>query len=104
METHKKTFDLKAIDKHIINNKISIRQVLSKLDTLASDAILFLVDDDEKILGSLTDGDIRRGFIQGLSLEDKVGLSQVSQDITFLLTGKGYRIYPNYKFTMSYWN
>ncbi len=36
------------------------------LDALAADAILFLVDDEDRLLGSLTDGDLRRGFIKGL--------------------------------------
>lgn len=39
------------------------------LDALAADAILFLVDDNQKLIGSLTDGDLRRGFIQGLDFE-----------------------------------
>ena len=40
------------------------------LDGLAADAILFLVNTEEQLVGSITDGDIRRGFIQGLGLED----------------------------------
>lgn len=36
-----------------------------------------------------------------VSLKDKVGLSQISEDVTFLLTGKKYRISPNYNYTMS---
>ena len=56
--------------RHLISNKASIREALKSLDALASDAILFLVDDDNKLLGSLTDGDLRRGFIKGLGFED----------------------------------
>ena len=58
--------------KHIITNELTVRQVLSRLDILASDAILFLVNEEEKLIGSLTDGDIRRGLIKGLGLEDKL--------------------------------
>lgn len=56
--------------KHLINKNASIREALQKLDELASDAILFLVDDYNHLLGSLTDGDLRRGFIKGLGFED----------------------------------
>jgi len=56
--------------KHIAHVETSIREALGKLDKLASDAILFLVDDKNKLLGSLTDGDLRRGFIKGLGFED----------------------------------
>lgn len=63
---------MKNIEKHIIHKKHSVRQVLSKLDILASDAILFLVNDDFELIGSITDGDIRRGLIKGLGLEDEI--------------------------------
>lgn len=63
--------------KHIAHIDISIREALQKLGQLASDAILFLVDDQNRLLGSLTDGDLRRGFIKGLGFEDH--LSQFIQ-------------------------
>ena len=56
--------------KHLAHVDTSIRQALELLDQLASDAIIFLVDDENKLLGSLTDGDLRRGFIKGLGFED----------------------------------
>lgn len=56
--------------KHLAHVNTSIRQALELLDQLASDAIIFLVDDENKLLGSLTDGDLRRGFIKGLGFED----------------------------------
>jgi dTDP-glucose pyrophosphorylase/CBS domain-containing protein len=67
-----KIFNVKTINKHIIDKNISIRQVLSKLDELSWDAILFLVDENKKLIGALTDGDVRRGLIKGLSLEDEI--------------------------------
>jgi len=63
---------MKNLEKHIITEKQTVRQVLSKLDFLASDAILFLVNDDLELIGSITDGDVRRGLIKGLGLEDKI--------------------------------
>ncbi|ULT40845.1 hypothetical protein KRR40_39960 [Niabella defluvii] len=39
---------------------------------LGADAILFIVDENNKLVGSLTDGDLRRGFIKGLGFEDSL--------------------------------
>ncbi|VTQ07399.1 hypothetical protein [Sphingobacterium daejeonense] len=57
---------MELVNKHIINQNDSVRESLIKLDLLASDAILFVVDSNLTLLGSLTDGDLRRGFIKGL--------------------------------------
>ena len=61
---------MQSFHKHISNVNSSVREALVQLDKLASDAILFLVDDEYRIQGSLTDGDLRRGFIKGLGFED----------------------------------
>lgn len=58
--------------KHLIQTGNLIKQALIKLDELAKDAILFVVDNEDKLIGSLTDGDIRRGLIRGINIENKV--------------------------------
>ncbi len=58
--------------RHLILSNSPIKAALSQLNELAADAILFVVDENEKLLGSLTDGDVRRGFINGLTLESVV--------------------------------
>jgi len=55
--------------RHILPINSTVKETLKQLDTLASDAILFLVDEENKLLGSLTDGDLRRGFIRGLDFD-----------------------------------
>ena len=57
---------------HLINKEASLKQALSLLDKLAVDAILFVVDEDYRLLGSLTDGDVRRGLLDGKSLDETV--------------------------------
>tara|TARA_Y100001958_G_scaffold118822_1_gene85895 strand:- start:14798 stop:15856 length:1059 start_codon:yes stop_codon:yes gene_type:complete len=57
---------------HLINKNDSIKYALKKLNKLAADAILFLVDDNNKLIGSITDGDLRRGFINGKTFNDKL--------------------------------
>ena len=57
---------------HLLISSSSIKEALSKLDMLARDAILFIVDESDKLLGSLTDGDVRRGLLKGVSIDDSV--------------------------------
>lgn len=57
---------------HLISSGSTIKQALIKLDILGKDAILFVVNQEDKLLGSLTDGDVRRALIKGISLENIV--------------------------------
>ncbi len=50
----------------------TIRQALECLNYLAIDAIVFIVDGKQKLIGSVTDGDIRRGLIKGYHIENLV--------------------------------
>ena len=56
----------------ILYNK-TIKYALEKINNLPSLAlILFVADTNGKIVGSVTDGDIRRGLISGYSVEDNI--------------------------------
>ncbi|ETZ24544.1 nucleotidyltransferase family protein [Pedobacter sp. V48] len=57
---------------HLIPFNSKIMQALVQLDFLAKDAILFVVDEEDKLIGSLTDGDVRRGLIKGMVTSDSV--------------------------------
>lgn len=57
---------------HLLLSGSAVKQALIQLDVLAKDAILFVIDDNEVLIGSLTDGDIRRGLIRGISIDAKV--------------------------------
>lgn len=59
---------------HLIPFNSSVRKALVKLNGLGIDAILFVVNKDFKLIGSLTDGDVRRGLIKGHTINDKVQL------------------------------
>lgn len=45
---------------------------LSKLDDEKSNQTLFVLDDQKRMIGTVTDGDIRRGFIKGLNLDSPI--------------------------------
>lgn len=57
---------------HLIRRDALLKDALAQLDKLASDAILFVVDDFGRLLGSLTDGDVRRGLLKGKGVEESV--------------------------------
>jgi dTDP-glucose pyrophosphorylase len=65
---------LRSYKEHLILSGTAIKEALVQLDTLASDAILFVVDDNDKLIGSLTDGDVRRALIKDISTAEKVDL------------------------------
>lgn len=58
--------------KHLIFEHESITDAFKKLNALGADAILFVISSSEKLIGSLTDGDIRRGFIKELTFETPI--------------------------------
>lgn len=57
---------------HLILSGSTIKQALFKLNELSQDAILFVVDSENKLLGSLTDGDVRRGLLDNYTIEDTI--------------------------------
>lgn len=72
--------------KHLIQEDTTIKQALSLLDELAQDALLFIVDKENLLKGSITDGDIRRGLIKGISIEDKA-LTVANLNPKYLIEG-----------------
>lgn len=58
--------------KHLILQGSTIRQALERLDLLSMDAITFVVDEEFRLIGSLTDGDVRRGLLKGYTINDDV--------------------------------
>lgn len=77
--------------KHLVKAHTPIKECLARLNELAADAILFIVDFEDKLLGSLTDGDVRRGILNSLSLEDEVDRF-IQPDPKFIQRGD-YNIY-----------
>ena len=60
------------LEKHIINKLDSIKSVLELLTDLGSNLTLFVVDDGKKLIGVITDGDIRRGLLKNIQLSQPV--------------------------------
>jgi dTDP-glucose pyrophosphorylase len=54
---------------HLIQSGNSVKQALGVLNDLSLDAILFVVDANNKLIGSITDGDVRRCLLNDFSLD-----------------------------------
>ena len=54
-----------------INPNITIRQAMKVLDK-TSEKCLLVVDENKKFLGSLTDGDLRRGILRGMNFSENI--------------------------------
>ena len=116
---------MKNFKRHLILQNDSVHNALDLLNELSSDGILFLTDKNYRLIGSLTDGDIRRGLLAGKTLnsslkefiqkdpkyiiKDKINVNQI-----ILLRNSGFRIIPvvdknrkivdvlNFKYRISY--
>ena len=63
---------------HLILLGSRIKQALLQFNELAPDAILFVVDAEDKLIGALTDGDVRRGLLKGFTIDSFV--DEIIQD------------------------
>lgn len=74
--------------KYTIQESATIREALVALDGNTHDwQTLFVIDDAERMVGTLTDGDIRRGLIKGAALDDAVS-SVMHKDFKYLRDGQ----------------
>lgn len=63
------------MNNHIITQDKSLLEALSQLNDIKSEPlVLFVVDDEKRMVGTLTDGDSRRALIKGASVDNKVEL------------------------------
>ena len=62
------------MEKYLIKADATIIEALNRLNALSgkSSMTLFVVDDNGKVLGTLTDGDIRRSLVAGAELHTSV--------------------------------
>lgn len=60
------------IKKHLITSNESIGTALKMLDMLRHDLTLFVINEKEELIGTVTDGDVRRGLLKGLLISDNI--------------------------------
>ncbi|MBU1122820.1 MAG: sugar phosphate nucleotidyltransferase [Candidatus Omnitrophota bacterium] len=61
----------KLTEKFLVDKKTSIKEAMMRMSEIGV-KVLFVIDDNNKILGSLTDGDIRRWILKEGGLGEKV--------------------------------
>lgn len=66
-----KNMEKVRLDSLLISADTTIKEAMLRLDKTA-ERIVFVVDKKRVILGTITDGDIRRGLIHGMKFSDKV--------------------------------
>jgi len=54
----------------MVLKNISIKEAIQKLNE-TGEKILFVVSEDNRLLGTVTDGDLRRGIVSGIGFSDK---------------------------------
>ena len=75
------------IQNHLIYLDEPIINALKMLNNVPDNLTLFVVDHNNKMVGTLTDGDVRRGFIKGCTTSDPVSVF-MSTRFRFLSQGK----------------
>lgn len=74
-------------DKHIIRYNKTLLEALKQINSIVNGPlVLFVIDEDCKMVGTLTDGDSRRALIAGARVEDKVE-QVMNRDFNFLRLG-----------------
>lgn len=75
-------------DIHIINQNRTLIDALRQINNFRGEPlVLFVVDDDFRMIGTLTDGDSRRALIAGVSVNDPIE-KVMHRDFNFLCKGK----------------
>lgn len=76
------------IDRHLIADNASLIEALDRLNGLSGGVMTLLVTDSEgHMVGTLTDGDVRRGLLRGVALDSPVA-DAMFRNFRFLRDGE----------------
>lgn len=75
--------------KYIIHQNQSLLEALTQINALQQGPlVLFVLDDQERMVGTLTDGDARRALIAGANVQEKAG-AVMHANFNFIRKGEG---------------
>ncbi|MDC0300081.1 nucleotidyltransferase family protein [Verrucomicrobia bacterium] len=63
---------MRNFTEHLIPQGTRLKVALVSLNKLGEDAIVFIVGEQRQLIGSLTDGDVRRGLLKNFTTDDRV--------------------------------
>lgn len=79
-------------ERHIINQNKTLLEALSQINSLRNvPLVLFVVDDDKRMVGTLTDGDSRRALIAGAKVTDAIKIV-IEHNFHYLQDGIDYDV------------
>lgn len=78
---------MRIYKEHLILSGSKVKDALLLLNELSQDAILFVVDSNDKLIGALTDGDVRRGLINGFTIDNTID-DIIQDDPKFITKGE----------------
>jgi len=59
-------------NKYTLPHDASLLDVLKKISNLSSLQTVIIINDNNQVIGTITDGDVRRGLINGLTLDEPI--------------------------------
>lgn len=75
--------------KYIIHQNQSLLEALTQINALQQGPlVLFVLDDEERMVGTLTDGDARRALIAGANVQEEAG-AVMHTSFNFIREGEG---------------
>jgi dTDP-glucose pyrophosphorylase len=77
---------MNSVENIIVNSSSSIRKAMKIIDT-GNMKIALVVDKDQRLLGTVSDGDIRRSILRGIDLDSPVE-SSMNCDFIYLKSGE----------------
>lgn len=78
---------MEIVNNHIINKDFPLIDALRRINGIESEPlVLFVVDADDRMVGTLTDGDSRRALIAGFSVDNSIE-KVMHRDFNFLRKG-----------------
>ncbi len=57
-------------ESHTISQNATLSEAIKKMGESGHARVLFVLNESDKIIGTISDGDIRRGLLEGLSVQD----------------------------------
>lgn len=79
----------KDIKNYTIGPSLTIKEAMEKINLFSAGSTLFVVNTDNILIGTLTDGDIRRGILNGISISNNVD-SIMHKNFKYLTEGNYY--------------
>lgn len=88
---------MNTFEKYLIDESSTIKDALKSLNGLSSNSlVLFVINKESQIIGSLTDGDIRRGLLRDKRLNDCV-VNIMNRKFKYLTRNTSIDIIKKYK-------